>query len=108
MTSQTTTIRFDDVYNFLVVSVLDENGGKFHPISYHINKHLTNELYLDTFNQLKASKALNVVLTIASEESNMIEQMLMFDNIDAMDKVQMDTVDKAMFETKYAWAFMEE
>lgn len=108
MTSQTMTTRFDDVYNILVVSVLDDGEGNFHPISYHINKHLTNEMYLDTFNQIKATEALNVVLTIASEETNMIEQMLMFHNIDAMDKVQMDIVDKAMFETKYARSFEEE
>ena|SRR5690554_614374 len=107
MTSQTTTIRFDDVYSFLVLSVLDEDGEKFQPISYHINDHLTNELYTDTFNQIRETESLNVVLTIASAEIKMIEQILMFHDIDAMDKVQMDVVDKAMFETKYAWAFEE-
>jgi len=106
MTNQTT--RFDDVYNFLVLSVLDADEENFQPISYHINDHFTNELYLDTFEQIKATESLNVVLTIASEETKMIEQMLMFHDTDALDKVRMDVVDKAMFETKYAWAFEEE
>lgn len=102
----TQTICFDDVYSFLVLSLLDEDGT-FQPISYHVNKHLTNELYLDTFGQMKANESLNVVLTISSEETKMIEQILTFHDTAALDKIQMDVVDKGMFETKYAWVFEE-
>ena len=101
MTNQ--TVQFDDVYNFLVVLAEDE------PISYHVNDQLKNELYVDTFEQLKtSSNPLNVCLTISSIETSMIEQIIMFHNEDALDKVRMVTCDKTLFETKYAWAFEED
>ena len=100
MTNQ--TVQFDDVYNFLVVLAEDE------PISYHVNDHLRNELYVDTFEQLKtSSNPLNVCLTIASIETNMIEQIVMFHNEEALDKVRMVTCDKPTFETLFAKYFEE-
>jgi len=101
MTNQ--TVQFDDVYSFLVVLAEDE------PISYHVNDRLKNELYVDTLEQLKASSnPLNVCLTISSIETSMIEQIIMFHNEEALDKVQMVTCDKTLFETKYAWYFEED
>ena|SRR5690554_5167015 len=100
MTNQ--KVQFDDYYSFLVVLAEDE------PISYHVNDQLKNELYVDTFEQLKtSSNPLNVCLTISSIETDMIEQMVMFHNEEALDKVRMVTCDKATFETLFAKYFEE-
>jgi hypothetical protein len=93
-------INFNDVYSYLVVFVEDE------PISFHVNKHLKNELYVDTLEQIKElDDPSNVILTISDEQFKMISEMIQFNDVEALDKVTMGTYDKETFELKFAKYF---